>query len=167
MKKLFITVLTLMCVVSAYSSGNGEAKGNALNVPENVKIEVEGRTMIVIWDAVDNVSGYEIVTYSEGCNSGKKKINTLKTTAVVFNPDNPVNDGADALNTKKDDGTPANGSVEIVSKTKIQITLMPATTDPTKPMATAVTTKVMSLGEKGYTNSGYSEVVTKTLGGGM
>jgi len=132
--------------------------------PENIKIEVNGRTMIVSWDEVDNATGYEIITFSENCGSGRRKINTKAGTAVVNFPGN-ANDGKNALLDDK-----SNGAVEILAKNKIQITLMPAMNDKTKPMATAVTAKVMAFGGivsgKKYLDSDYSSVVKKELNGG-
>jgi hypothetical protein len=149
---LVIGILTIDCT----------AKSTVLKAPANVKIDVTGRTMTVTWNAAANASGYEIITYSEGCNSGKKKINTKENTAVVYNPDNTANDGANAL---KDDES--NGAVKILGATKIQITLMPKTAGSPEPMAAAVTVKVMSLGgtvfKTEYINSDYSQEVRKVI----
>jgi len=132
--------------------------------PENIKIEVNGRTMIVSWDEVPNATGYEIITFSENCGSGRRKINTKAGTAEVNFPGN-ANDGKNALLDDK-----SNGAVEILAKNKIQITLMPAMNDKTKPMATAVTAKVMAFGGtisgKKYLDSEYSSVVRKELSSG-
>jgi len=134
--------------------------------PANIKIDVTGRTMTVTWDEVKNADGYEIITDSENCGSGKRKINTKNNTAIVYNTANTPPEGANAL---KDDAS--NGAVVILAKNKIQITLMPAMGDPSKPMATAVTAKVMAFGGtvegKKYLDSDYSSVVRKELGGGM
>jgi hypothetical protein len=143
---------------------------NTLSVPSGIKITVNKRTMVVEWDAVSNASGYEIITYSVGCGSGKRKINTKNITAVSYNPDaeppNPIEGTTSVLGTIRTDGTPANGSVAILAKNKIQITLMPATSGddmPNTPMATAVTAKVKSLGEvisgSGYSDSNFSAEV--------
>lgn len=167
----FLGITAMALVIGFLMTGcatEPPADSKDLSVPAKVTINVTGRTMVVEWKQVANASGYEIITYSEGCGSGRKKIDTKAGTAVVYNKEDPENSSlANALGTKKDDGTPANGSVEILGKTKIQITLMPAMGDDTKPMATAVTAKVMALGGKKYTNSEYSPEVKKELGGGM
>jgi len=132
--------------------------------PENIKIEVNERTMIVSWDEVPNATGYEIITFSENCGSGRRKINTKAGTAVVNSPGS-ANDGKNALLDDK-----SNGAVVILAKNKIQITLMPAmgAGNENKPMATAVTAKVMAFGGlvsgKKYLDSDYSSVVKKELG---
>ena len=135
-------------------------KDENLGVPANVTINVVGRTMTVSWNAVNGAQGYEIYTTSENCASGNRIINTKGNTATGH-------DGTGSY--IKDDKS--NGAVEIKSATSIEITLMPAMGDNTKPMATKVTAKVKALGgESGGTNyldSEYSAVVEKTLGGGM
>jgi hypothetical protein len=129
-----------------------------LGTPINVAITVEGRTMTVTWDAVSNAQGYEIFTTSVGCGSGNKIINTKDSNAT-----NHTGTGDYLKNDK------SNGAVEILEPTKIQITLMPATDNPAKPMATEVTAKVRALGgksgEKNYLDSGYSTEANKPLGG--
>jgi hypothetical protein len=116
--------------------------------------------MTVSWNAVNGAQGYEIYTTSENCASGNRIINTKGPTATVH-------DGTGSY--IKDDKS--NGAVEIKSATSIEITLMPAMGDNTKPMATKVTAKVKALGgETGGTNyldSEYSAVEEKPLGGGM
>jgi hypothetical protein len=170
---LVIGLFTVSCDVEPE-----EENITPLGVPSNVKITVVKRTMTVEWDEVSNAAGYEIITYSVGCGSGKRKINTKDITAVTYNPDavapNPVEGTSSVLNVVKDDGTQANGSVIILAKNKIQITLMPnnmAGADPTEPMASKVTAKVKSLGEvisgNGYSDSDYSSVVEKTISTGM
>jgi len=173
---LVIGFFTISCDVEP-----PEDKITPLSVPSNVTITVVKRTMTVTWNEVSNASGYEIITYSEGCGSGKRKINTKDITAVSYNPDNAkanpptaVEGTTSVLNSVKDDGTQANGSVLILAKNKIQITLMPnnmAGADPTEPMASKVTAKVRSLGEvisgNGYSDSGYSAVVEKPITTGM
>jgi hypothetical protein len=135
-----------------------EIDDHILGTPANVTITVVERTMTVSWGAVNNAQGYEIYTTSVGCGSGNKIINTKDNTAT-----NLTGTGSYI----KDDKS--NGAVEIKSTTSIQITLMPATGDNTKPMASKVTAKVKALGgEAGGTNyldSEYSAVVEKTLGG--
>jgi len=137
--------------------------------PENIKIDINVRTMTVSWDEVDNATGYEIITFSENCGSGRRKIDTKAGTAVVNFPESASN-GANAL---LDDES--NGAVVILAKNKIQITLMPArkadnSWDLSKPMATAVTAKVMAFGGtvagKKYLDSDYSSIVRKVLSGG-
>jgi hypothetical protein len=171
---LVIGLLTISCDVEPPP----EDEITPLSVPSNIKITVVKRTMTVEWDEVSHASGYEIITYSVGCGSGKRKINTKNITAVSYNPDavapNPVEGTASVLNSVKDDGTQANGSVLILAKNKIQITLMPNNmegADPTEPMASKVTAKVRALGEvisgNGYSDSGYSAVVEKTISAGM
>jgi len=155
-----ITVITL--VIGLLTTGCAK-KSTVLGIPANIRIDVTDRTLIVTWDAVANASGYEVITYSEGCNSGRKKINTGKNKAVVFNPESTAKDGANAL--KKDKSS---GAVEILEKNKIQITLMPSMSDSAKPMATAVTAKVRALGGTvsgiNYSDSDYSAEVNTVLG---
>lgn len=153
---LVIGLLSLSC---ASMSGNNQT---ILKSPANLKIDVTGRTMIVSWDEVANASGYEIITFSENCGSGRRKINTRDGTAVVNFPES-VNNGKNALLDNASDG-----AVVILEKTKIQITLMPAIGNAAIPMATAVTAKVMSFGsDNKYLDSDYSSVVRKELGSGM
>ena len=175
---LVIGLLTISCDVEPPED---ESVITPLSVPSNIKITVDKRTMIVEWDAVSHAAGYEIITYSVGCGSGKRKINTKNITAVSYNPDNAnanpptaVEGTTSVLNGVKTDGTQANGSVLILAKNKIQITLMPNNmqgADPTEPMASKVTAKVKSLGEvisgNGYSDSGYSAVVEKAISTGM
>jgi len=162
---LVIGILSIGCDVEPPDETTSVS---ALAVPTNITITVTQRTMVVTWDEVANASGYEITTDSENCGSGKKIINTKDITAITNNPASTSN-GANAL---KNDKT--NGAVEILAKNKIQITLMPAkdadnNNIDTKPMATAVTAKVKSLGTtisgNGYSDSDYSAVVRKELGG--
>jgi len=131
-----------------------------LGAPKNVKIKVEGRTMTVTWAAVKNAQGYEIYTTSTGCGSGNKLINTKEKTATNH---------AGAGVYLKSDGS--NGAVEIKGKRTVQITLMPAENDKTKPMASAVSAKVKALGgevgKKEYFDSEYSSETTKPLSEGM
>jgi len=172
---LVIGLFTISCDVEPPED---EKVVTTLGVPSNITIVVTGRTMVVTWDAVPNASGYEIITYSEGCGSGKRKINTKEITAVSYNPDavdpNPIEGTTSVLNSVKTDGTQANGSVIILAKNKIQITLMPNNmegADPNLPMASAVTAKVKALGEvisgNGYSDSDYSSVVRQPISGGM
>jgi len=139
-----------------------------LGTPANVAITVEERTMTVTWDEVSGASGYEIITDSVGCGSGKRKINTKDITAIVYNTDNNPPEGNNAMNTVKADGTQANGSVLILAKNKIQITLMPQMMgDQNVPMATEVSAKVKALGDgTQYLDSVYSAVKTYTLSSG-
>jgi len=129
-----------------------------LDAPKNVQIDVTGRTMTVTWNAVKNAQGYEILTTSTGCGSGNKLINTKAKTATTLN-------GSDSY--LKNDGS--NGAVVIEGKTTVKITLMPATGDDTKPMATAVSAKVKAVGGEdegdAYLDSPFSGPATKTLGG--
>jgi len=131
-----------------------------LSTPANVQIMVVGRLMTVTWNAVPNAQGYEITTTSTGCGSGNKLINTKANTATN------LEGTGDYL---KDDGS--NGAVQIKAPTTIEITLMPAMGDDTKPMASAVSAKVKALGgEVGkdeYRDSEYSNPTEKTLSGGM
>jgi len=154
----FCGIAVMIAIIGFLLTGCAK-KSAALSAPSNIRIDITGRTVTVTWDAVAKASGYEIITYSEGCGSGKRKINTKENTAVVFNPDNTANDGKDAL--KKDKSS---GAVEILSKTKIQITLMPSSNDNTKPMAKAITAKVKALGT---IDSDYSAAVRKELNAGM
>jgi len=165
-----ITAITLVIGLLTISCATAPVILSA-PAPANIKIDVIGRTMTVTWDEVANASGYEITTFSENCGSGRRKINTKAGTAVVNFPES-ANNGANALLNDE-----SNGAVVILAKNKIQITLMPArktdnTWDYTKPMATAVTAKVMAFGGtvegKKYLDSDYSSVVRKELGtGGM
>jgi hypothetical protein len=163
-KLLGITAITLLIGLFTLSCATAPAILSAPS-PENIKIDVKGRTMTVTWDEVTNATGYEIITFSENCGSGRRKINTKTGTAIVNFPGSSSN-GANAL---LNDET--NGAVVILAKNKIQITLMPAVGDLSKPMATAVTAKVMAFGGtvdgKKYLDSDYSSVVRKELGGGM
>jgi len=170
-KFLGITVITLVIGLLMISCNIEPPNEEVLGAPSNITITVTQRTMVVTWDAVPNASGYEIITDSENCGSGKRKINTRDITAIVYNTANTPPEGADTMNTLKSDGTQANGSVLILAKNKIQITLMPQMMgDQNVPMATAVTAKVKSLGqtvsETTYTDSNYSETVRKVLSGG-
>jgi len=164
----FFGIVAIALVIGFFSMGcaTNSPEDETLDVPSNIIITVTGRTMVVTWDEVKNASGYEIITDSEGCGSGKRKINTKDNTAVVYNTANDPPEGANAL---KDDKS--NGAVEILAKNKIQITLMPQMMgDQNVPMATAVTAKVKALGDtvsgKVYIDSEYSEVVKKVLSGG-
>jgi len=163
-KLLGITVITL--VIGLFTLGCATAPvALSAPTPANIKIDVTGRTMTITWDEVANAKGYEIITFSENCGSGLRKIDTRAGTAIVYSS-NASNNGANALLNDK-----SNGAVEILAKNKIQITLMPAMGDPSKPMASAVTAKVMAFGGtvegKKYLDSDYSSVVKKELGGGM
>ena len=136
-----------------------------LKAPSNIKIDVVGRTTTITWDAEAHASGYEIIAFSEGCASGKRKINTLDNTAVSFDPSKDPPEGTS--NMLKNDKS--SGAVEILDKTKVQITLMPrasAGSEP-MPMARAITVKVKSLGgtvkRKQYLDSDYSETVRKGI----
>jgi len=183
-KFLGITAIALVIgffTISCDTEPEEEPVVTPLGVPTNITITVTKRTMVVEWNSVSNASGYEIITYSVGCGSGKRKINTKNITAVSYNPDNAnanpptaVEGTTSVLNGVKTDGTQANGSVIILAKNKIQITLMPNNkegADPTEPMASKVTAKVKSLGEvisgNGYSDSGYSTVVEKEISTGM
>ena len=166
-----ITVIALVIGLFSLSCATNPPDEEILNAPSNITITVTGRTMVVTWDDVNNASGYEIITDSENCGSGKRKINTRDITAIVYNTANTPPEGDNAMNKVKTDGTQANGSVIILAKNKIQITLMPQMMgDQNVPMATAVTAKVKSLGqtvsETTYTDSNYSETVRKVLSGG-
>jgi len=131
-----------------------------LGTPTNVEITVVDRLFTVTWDAVPNVQGYEITTTSTGCGSGNKLINTKANTATNLEGEGTY---------LKDDGS--NGAVVIKNAITIEITLMPAMGDNTKPMASAVSAKVKALGgeagKKKYLDSEYSSEATKILSGGM
>ena len=164
----FTTVLALVIGLLTMNCANADNLDLNLNTPKNVRITVDGRTMTVTWDAVKNARGYEIVTSSTDCNSGKRLINTKDKTAKN-NTEGSDNFGKNALLNDK-----SNGAVEIKGKTKIEITLMPnanATEPNTTPMASEVSAKVKALGGKvggnEYLDSEYSELTTKTLSGGM
>jgi hypothetical protein len=169
--KLFgITAIALVIGFATLSCEIEPPEEVTLGVPTNVKITVVEKTriMTVTWDAVANAAGYEIITDSEGCGSGKRIINTKDITAFVYNTANtPPQGTSSVMNSIKNDGsgTQANGSVLILAKNKIQITLMPATGETEKVMASAVTAKVRALTPGGqtideiiYKDSAYSSV---------
>jgi hypothetical protein len=135
-----------MLVIGFLLTGCDKNSNPVLSSPANVKIDVSGRLMTVTWDAVDNASGYEVITTSVDCASGNRTIDTKKGTKVITGRD------SDAVN------------VEISGETSIKITLMAATDDPNSAMASAVTAKVMSLGGKVsknvYADSDYSQIIT-------
>jgi hypothetical protein len=167
-KILGIIAITLVVGLLTISCATAPAILSAPS-PENIKIDVNVRTMTVTWDEVPNATGYEVITFSENCGSGRRKINTKTGTAIVNFPESSSN-GANALLNDE-----SNGAVVILAKNKIQITLMPArradnTWDNSKPMATAVTAKVMAFGGtvdgKKYLDSDYSSIVKKDLSGG-
>jgi len=136
-----------------------------LNVPKNIKIDINVRQMIVTWDAVPNAQGYEIITTSENCGSGNRTINTKTNTAAAPNGGN-VLAGGNNLAT-------ANGVVQIHGKNKIEITLMPewniqgnsqSGRNESKIMASSVTVKVKALGgTRCYADSDFSDMVTRDI----
>jgi len=152
-------VLSAMAVLLALAGCDTAAQVYTLAAPANVQITVVGRAMTVTWNAVPNAQGYEILTTSTNCGSGNKLINTKDKTATALN---------NSDNYLKDDGS--NGAVVIKAATTIEITLMSAMGDDTKPMATAVSAKVKALGgetEKDtYLDSRYSDAATHTISSG-
>jgi hypothetical protein len=143
--KLFV-ITALMLVIGFLLTGCNKNSNPVLSPPANVIIDVSGRLMTVTWDAVDNASGYEVITTSVDCASGNRTIDTQKGTIVVTSSGN------------------AAANVEITGETSIKITLMAATDDQNSAMASAVTAKVMSLGGKVsknvYAASDYSQIIT-------
>jgi len=157
---LIIGLYTISC--KTLDNTSDEKK---LAVPKNIKIDFDVRQMIVTWDAVPNAQGYEIITTSENCGSGNKTINTKTNTAVAPNGNNFLAGSNNPIT--------SNGVVQIHGKNKIEITLMPEWNIPgnsqsgrneSKIMATSVTVKVKALGgTRGYTDSGFSDIVTRTI----
>jgi hypothetical protein len=151
-KLLIIALVLIIGLFTTACENNSKLPpgDTTLSIPANVSISVTGRIMTVTWDAADNAFGYEIVTTSEGCESGNRTINTKENTAVV------TSGGAVATN------------VTIGEGTSITITLTAYSSEnPNIPMANAVTAKVKSIGGtvsgKKYIDSDYSETENKPI----
>jgi len=174
---LFIIIaLTAGLSVTGCKTLEGNAAGVAkLETPQNVKIDINVRSMTVTWDLVPNAQGYMIETTSANCRSGNKIINTIEMTAVMTSTG-----GSSLVGTDREDGVRVqaadNGAVQIIGSNKIEITLMPEWNIPGDntsgrnedvPMATSVTAKVMALAgdisSRGYLDSVYSDEVTYNI----
>jgi hypothetical protein len=144
------------------------ALGTPVNgVPTSLTINIVKRSMLVTWDEVTAATGYEITTYSEGCGSGRRQINTEAKTAYSFDGTNLGTTNV-LNNANATTGLQNNGSVIILAKNAILITLMPNTNgNQDIPMATSVTAKVKSIKSVSGADSAYSSVISKTIAGGM
>jgi len=164
-KLIYIIVMALIAGLIITGCKKSDDTDLKLDAPKNVRINIEVRQMFVTWDAVQNASGYMIITTSEGCGSGNRTIDTKEGTAVA------TSNGNNALFDDK-----RNGAVQIKGETEIEITLMPEWNIPgdtssgrneSKVHATAVTAKVMALGgtvsNNTYTDSDYSTVIKHTF----
>jgi len=165
-KVIVIVSITLIIGNFAISCKTTNAGGEkTLEIPKNVKIDINVRQMTITWNAVPNAQGYEIITTSENCGSGNRTINTKDNTAFAPNGNNTLAGGANLAS--------SNGMVQIHGKNKIEITLMPEWNIPgnnqsgrneSKIMATSVTVKVRALGgSKGYIDSDFSDVVAMDI----
>jgi hypothetical protein len=135
---------------------NGGGLLETIVIPKNLEISVTGRLMTVTWDSVPYASGYIIYTTSTGCGSGNKIVNTENKTATNHK-------GEEIKSEIAEKGITTNGSgfVTFTGETSFTICLM---TDPQQenvPMATALTAKIMAVGDdNNYLDSAYSEIIT-------